>query len=105
MYNCMMLKHLRFECRPGWSASIFREGWARWLFVMAILGIIFPASQAMGGGGKLTWIPTSNTNVTGYEVYYGTSSSNYDNWMFAGKGTNVIIDGLTPGVTYYFNAA
>jgi hypothetical protein len=105
MYNHLWVKHLCFYCRRGAHTMIFREGWARWLFVMVILGIIFPVSQVMGGGVNLTWIPTSNTNVTGYEVYYGTSSSNYDNWMFAGKGTNVIINGLTPGMTYYFNAA
>jgi len=50
----------------------------------------------------VSWVENSVSNVAGYKVYYGTASHNYQNNVDAGIFTSVEIDGLTPGVTYYF---
>ena len=38
----------------------------------------------------------------GYRVYYGQSFGNYPSTVEAGERTQVTIDGLRPGNTYYF---
>jgi Fibronectin type III domain len=58
------------------------------------------ASQSV----TLGWDPSSDTNVAGYNVYYGTVSHQYTKEVSAGIATSVVISGLTEGVTYYFAA-
>lgn len=50
------------------------------------------------------WSPSTSPNVTGYLIYYGTSSGNYISAVYAANVTNVTINGLTSGTTYYFAA-
>jgi hypothetical protein len=63
----------------------------------------------------LTWIqPTQNsdgsalTDLTGYKIYYGTSSSEVSgktsSYQFISDGATLVttISGLTAGQTYYF---
>jgi hypothetical protein len=52
----------------------------------------------------LAWSPSLDTNVVGYNIYYGGLSGNYTNKINAGKGTNITISGLVAGATYYFAA-
>ena len=57
---------------------------------------------AYASGVTVSWVENSASNVAGYMVYYGTASHNYTSDVNAGTFTSVAIDGLTPGVTYYF---
>jgi hypothetical protein len=43
-------------------------------------------------------------NVTGYKVYYGTASRNYDWFIDVGNVTQITITDLPNGATYYFAA-
>lgn len=52
----------------------------------------------------ISWNPSSDTQVAGYKIYYGSSSHTYLNVVDAGSGTNVTISGLTEGSTNYFAA-
>ena len=52
----------------------------------------------------LTWNPSTNSNVAGYNIYCGTRSHVYTNIIQVGTVTNVTIDNLTEGLTYYFSA-
>ncbi|HLP77369.1 MAG TPA: tandem-95 repeat protein [Candidatus Paceibacterota bacterium] len=52
----------------------------------------------------VTWSPSPDTNVIGYNVYYGGASRSYTNKTDVGSATNVTINGLVNGVTYYFAA-
>jgi hypothetical protein len=63
-------------------------------------GTTVPAGQSV----TLAWNPSPDTNVTGYNVYYGVASDTYTNMINAGDVTNVTIYGLVAGVTYYFAA-
>jgi hypothetical protein len=66
-----------------------------------------------GNGVTLNWAPptqntdgTPLTNLSGYEIYYGTASGNYTQSVSvsnAGLATYVV-DNLSPG-TYYFSVA
>jgi Fibronectin type III domain len=48
------------------------------------------------------WNKSTDTNVQGYKLYYGTTSQQYTNSIVAGNVTNALAAGITPGVTYYF---
>jgi len=52
----------------------------------------------------LAWDPSPDTNVVGYRVYYGVVSRTYTNVVNVGNATNVTINGLVEGTTYYFAA-
>jgi len=52
----------------------------------------------------LTWNPSNDPNVAGYNVYYGGTSGVYTNEISVGSATNVTISGLVEGATYYFAA-
>jgi hypothetical protein len=53
---------------------------------------------------SMEWTPSSDTNVTGYNIYYGTSSGNYTNEVSVGNVSSATISNLTCGATYYFAA-
>jgi hypothetical protein len=52
----------------------------------------------------MTWSPSTDPNVIGYNIYYGTVSQDYTNMISVGDVTNVTIGNLEPGVTYYIAA-
>lgn len=51
-----------------------------------------------------SWSASPDTNVVGYEIYYGGASGDYTNSIDSGNATTVIVTGLVPGATYYFAA-
>jgi hypothetical protein len=52
----------------------------------------------------VAWSASTDTNVTGYNVYYGTGSGEYTSEVYAGTNTSLTIPGLFEGTTYYFAA-
>ena len=52
----------------------------------------------------MIWSPSTDPSVTGYNIYYGTTSHDYTNMISAGDVTNVTINNLETGVVYYFAA-
>ena len=50
----------------------------------------------------LGWNTNSDAGFGGYFIYVGGVSGTYTNRMDAGASTEVSVDGLTPGVTYFF---
>jgi Fibronectin type III domain len=81
------------------------------LILFILTGSLFFAtganSQVMGNGSAtISWTPSSSSSVAGYDIYYGTSSGNYQ-WAVSidnPNATNVTIRGLANGTTYYFAA-
>ncbi len=59
-----------------------------------------PAAQSI----TLAWIPSPDTNVMGYNIYYGVASRTYSNEINVGNVTSATISNLVAGVTYYFAA-
>jgi hypothetical protein len=70
-----------------------------------MLGMFF-CSPAWGDQSvSLAWNPSPDTNVVGYVLYYGTSSSNYTTRVDMGTNTSATINGLkNPGANYFFAA-
>ncbi len=52
----------------------------------------------------VSWDPSTDANVAGYNVYYGPSSLNYTNMLAVGSATSLLASGLVEGATYYFAA-
>ena len=52
----------------------------------------------------LTWAPSMDPTIAGYNLYFGGVSGFYTNEICAGDVTNVTISGLVQGTTYYFAA-
>lgn len=71
-----------------WAAILFLTG----SFAMA------QATQSL----NLVWDASPDSTVSGYRVYYGTSSGNYTTVIDVGNTTTATISNLTPGTTYYF---
>jgi hypothetical protein len=78
---------------------------------LAVLGLCILSSLFFGGTSvsavqsvTLAWNASADTNVVGYNVYYGTSSGAYTSKIDVGGATNATINNLTEGVTYYFAA-
>ena len=60
------------------------------------------SSTVPAGHVTLAWEPSSDTQVVGYNVYYGVASRTYSNMINAGNVTNTTVSGLAGGVVYYF---
>jgi hypothetical protein len=69
-----------------------------------ILTLLVGLDSAMAADVSLAWNPSSDTNVTGYNIYYGTSSGDYTSEVAVGNVSVITISNLTCGITYYFAA-
>ena len=66
---------------------------------MLLLGLI---AEAQAAQVTLAWDANSEPDLSGYKLYYGTSSGNYPNTISLGLVTTDTVTNLTDGVTYYF---
>ena len=68
------------------------------------LTLFIGLNHATAANVSLAWSPSSDTNVTGYNIYYGTSSGDYTSEVAIGNVSVITISNLTYGTTYYFAA-
>jgi len=98
----------RTDGARGWSWRSM--GFTRVLggiFLFALLHNPVPALSATvppGQSATLTWNPSTDPTVVGYNLYYGGASGTYTNVLNAGNVTNATVSGLIQGTTYYFTA-
>jgi hypothetical protein len=69
---------------------------------LLVLGIGVCASSARAASVTLGWEASTNSNVAGYNLYYGPSTRNYTNVVDAGPLPSCSVFGLVIGSTYYF---
>jgi hypothetical protein len=74
------------------------------LISILLSGFGFQISALAVQSATLNWNPSTNSNVAGYNIYYGTSSQTYTNVITVGNVTNATVTGLLEGVTYFFAA-
>ncbi|HEY9510439.1 MAG TPA: fibronectin type III domain-containing protein [Verrucomicrobiae bacterium] len=74
------------------------------LLLLASASLLAVSSSSAAQTVSLTWSPSPDENVAGYNVYYGVASRVYTNKVDVGAVTNATVSGLREGVTYYFAA-
>jgi hypothetical protein len=72
--------------------------------LLILLALAVGLNHAKAASVSLGWTPSSDTNVVGYNIYYGTASGDYTNKISVGDVSAVTISNLTCGTTYYFAA-
>jgi hypothetical protein len=74
-------------------------------FVHLFLSVLFLLSFQLRSHASesvvLSW-NAGNRAITGFTVYYGTSSHDYSSTLTVGDTNRAVISGLTFGATYYF---
>ncbi len=70
-------------------------------YLTTILFLFFPL-LAFAGSATVKWNSNSESDLNGYNLYYGTSSRNYGPAVPVGKVTSYTVDGLAEGQTFYF---
>jgi hypothetical protein len=73
-------------------------------FLKIALFMMLPAMTFGSISTRITWSPSTDPSVTGYNIYYGTASHDYTNMISVGQVINATINDLDPGVAYYFAA-
>jgi hypothetical protein len=73
-------------------------------FLFFAILLIFPYQEGHCAQIALTWDPNSESDLAGYDIYYGTSSGNYQWTIDVGNITSYTLTGLNRGTTYYFAA-
>jgi hypothetical protein len=68
----------------------------------AVVSLLASAHFASATNLRFGWNTSSDPNVAGYNLSYGTTSGRYSNTVNAGKTTSATVGSLTPGATYYF---
>ena len=69
------------------------------LFTITIFMIV--GQIAYGASLNLTWSPNTESDLAGYNVYYGTSSGSYGSPLDVGNVTEYELTGLEEGIRYY----
>ncbi len=64
--------------------------------------ILWAASSNAAQPVSLVWDPSPDAGVGSYRVHYGTASGVYGQTTNAGLATNLTVQGLTEGSTYFF---
>jgi hypothetical protein len=71
--------------------------------IILLATLIVFAQAAAAGDVTLLWDPSTDPDLTGYRVCYGTSSRQYTTAVDVGNVTTYTVSGLAVG-TYYFSA-
>ncbi len=65
---------------------------------------IILSQSAFAANVNVAWNASTGSNISGYKIYYGTSSRNYAYNVNVGKSTSASLSGLQEGRKYYFAA-
>ena len=63
--------------------------------------LFFGAPSVFGASLNLAWNANTETDLSGYRIYYGTSSGNYTSVKEPGKVTSYALSDLNEGTRYY----
>lgn len=70
--------------------------------VILLFMLFVPVHGAFGAQVQLVWNQVNEPGVTGYKVYYGTSSRNYSNALDVKDNLTCLITALSDSRPYYF---
>jgi hypothetical protein len=85
---------------------VVRVGGRRSVLSVLVLGCILAGrvSSFALQSVTLAWDPSADTNVVGYNIYYGVASRTYTNHIDVGNTLTATVSNLVEGTTYYFAA-
>jgi hypothetical protein len=105
--NTIFKKKTALPCKVlNWPSRIV--GSTKVLTVIFSFALFYNSIQAFGAtvptgqSVTVTWNSNTDSNIIGYNVYYGGASGTYTNMISVSNVTNTTISGLLAGVTYYF---
>ena len=70
------------------------------IFLLAMF-LLIPI-QALAGSASLSWQPNSESDLTGYRVYYGAASRTYGPPISVNQGSSYTVNDLQEGDTFFF---
>jgi hypothetical protein len=70
--------------------------------LLAFLGVLICTAISYAAQVTLEWDANSEPNISGYNVYYGKSTRDYDVTLDVGNWTSVTIADLEESEAYYF---
>lgn len=73
-----------------------------WKFHLITVCIILICKPLLAASVIVSWDPNQESDLSGYRIYYGKASRQYDQMIDVGNVTSFKIDNLQVGVTYYF---
>ncbi len=97
LFKLLVRKHYQFAMVP-----VRKRRSTRYL-ASALAVSLCALTAAAQSSVTLAWNPSTSTDVSGYNVYYGGASQTYTNMRSVGTVTNATISGLLQGSTYYFS--
>jgi hypothetical protein len=71
------------------------------MFLLILIGCGGGTDAGSGGTIKLAWDSTTDPDLAGYKIYYGTATGIYDNSIDVGNVTTYHLIGLAKGQTYF----
>ncbi len=72
------------------------------LFLLLFAAPFLPLLSTSAHAVTLAWTASTSTGVTGYNLYYGTTSGSYGTKVNVGNTTSYALSSLQTGATYYF---
>lgn len=69
---------------------------------LPIIHFLLLAAHLQAATVDLAWDPDTDSSITGYKVYYGTTSGKYAGVIDLGNTSTANVTNLLGGVTYYF---
>lgn len=70
--------------------------------LLIITSLFFSATLAFAETATVSWDANTESDLSGYKIYYGTSSGSYDDVVDVGNTTSFSINNLVVGTTYFF---
>ncbi len=64
--------------------------------------ILVLVSRAFAGSATVSWDANTESDLSGYNIYYGTNSGSYDDVVNVGNNISWFVNNLTVNVIYYF---
>ncbi len=64
--------------------------------------LLFFYTTLNAGSVTVSWDANTENDLAGYRIYYGESSGNYNNYVYAGNKTSFQISGLEVGIRHFF---